>query len=152
MNSISLSEWRTCFAAVLFETDQKRFKSRIAEASRAIDERLRSAAVGSIERISIETAQRSLAAMEREPFAARRRKLQQAVTADEKSGSGIGVTPNQHGIGSRVRFTLPSGEVGTAEIVVIFSASSGKNILVSFDNRFMRIGPEQILDCMSAKA
>ena len=152
MNSISLSEWRTCFAAVLFETDQKRFKSRIAEASRAIDERLRSAAVGSIERISIETAQRSLAAMEREPFAAPRRKLQQAVTADEKSGSGIGVTPNQHGIGSRVRFTLPSGEVGTAEIVVIFSASSGKNILVSFDNRFMRIGPEQILDCMSAKA
>jgi hypothetical protein len=153
MNSISLSEWRTCFAAVLFETDQKRFKSRIAEASRAIDERLHSAAeVGSIERISIETAQRSLAAMEREPFAAPRRKLQQVVTADEKSGSGIGVTPNQHGIGSRVRFTLPSGEAATAEIVVIFTASAGKNILVSLGNQFLRIGPEQILDCMSAKA
>lgn len=47
---------------------------------------------------------------------------------------------------------LPSGSVITAEIVVIFTASSGKNILVSFDKRFMRIGPEQILKCAGTKA
>jgi hypothetical protein len=58
----------------------------------------------------------------------------------------------RHSVGSRVRVTLPSGEVVAAEIVVIFSASAGKNILVSFDNRFMRIGPDQIVDSMSAKA
>ena len=45
-----------------------------------------------------------------------------------------------------------SGEVVAAEIVVIFTASSRKNILVAFDNQFMRIGPEQILESMSARA
>jgi hypothetical protein len=102
---------RTCFAAVLFEKDQDRFGSRIAEASRAIDERLQSAAeVGSIERISIETAQRSLAAMEREPFSAPRRRVEQTVTADEKSGADDGIKPALHDVGSRVRFTMPSGK------------------------------------------
>jgi hypothetical protein len=42
--------------------------------------------------------------------------------------------------------------VVATEIVVIFTASSRKNILVSFDKRFLRIGPDQILGCMSAKA
>ncbi len=49
-------------------------------------------------------------------------------------------------------FVSVAPEVLAAEIVVIFTASSGKNILVSFDKRFLRIGPEQILGCMSAKA
>ena len=88
MNSLPLCEWRTSFAAVLFETDEGRFKSRIAEALRAIDERLHAAGVvGTIEQISIESAQRSLAAMEREPFLATRGRLEKTGSADEKSGS-----------------------------------------------------------------
>jgi len=67
MNLIPLSQWRTSFAAVLLETDQVRLKSRITDAVHAIDERLQSVGeVGTIERISIEAAQRSLAALERE--------------------------------------------------------------------------------------
>lgn len=153
MNSIPLCEWRTSFAAVLFETDQARFKSRIADALRAIDERLHSAReVGTIERISIESAQRSLAELEREPFPVPGRRLEKTVTASGKSVSEAEAKRTLPDVGSRVRVTLPSGEVIAAEIVVIFSASAGKNILVSFDNRFMRIGPEQIVDSMSAKA
>ena len=153
MNSIPLCEWRTSFAAVLFETDQVRYRSRIADALKAIDERLHSAgAVGSIERISIESAQRSLAELERESFPVPRPRPEKAVTAPGSSGSDAGAMRTRHSVGSRVRVTLPSGEVVAAEIVVIFSASAGKNILVSFDNRFMRIGPDQIVDSMSAKA
>ena len=70
MNSIPLCEWRTFFAAVLFETDQVRLKSRITDAVRAIDERLQSVGEArGIERISLEAARRSLAALEREPEA-----------------------------------------------------------------------------------
>jgi hypothetical protein len=150
MNSIPLSQWRTSFAAVLFETDQVRLKSRIAEASRSIDQRLLSVReIGSVERMSIEVAQRSLAAMEREPP---RPRPEKTVISARSNGSDADVKRTQHGIGSHVRVTLPSGEMASAEIVVIFTASSRKNILVSIDKRFMRIGPEQILDCMSAKA
>ena len=152
MNSLPLCEWRSSFAAVLFETDQIRFKSRIADALRAIDERMQAAGIGSIERISIETAQRSLAAMEREPFLVAKLPPEKIVSGDEKSGADAEGKRTQHGVGSHVRVTLPSGEVVAAEIVVIFSASTGKNILVSFDKRFMRIGPEQIQDRMRAKA
>jgi hypothetical protein len=150
MNSIPLCQWRTSFAAVLFETDQVRLKSRIAEASRSIDQRLLSVReIGSVERMSIEMAQRSLAAMEREPPRPRTAKT---VISARSNGAGTDIKRTQHGIGSHVRVTLPSGEMASAEIVVIFTASSRKNILVSIDKRFMRIGPEQILDCMSAKA
>jgi hypothetical protein len=153
MNSIALSQWRTSFAAVLFETAEVRFKSRIADASKAIDERLRSVGeVGSVERISIEAARRSLASMDREPFFVSKLRPENAVIAKGSNGSGAEVKRIQDGIGSHVRVMLPSGDVVAAEIVVIFTASSGKNILVSFDKRFMRIGPEQILDRISAKA
>lgn len=153
MNSIPLSEWRTCFAAVLFEADQTRFKSRIADALRAIDERLKSAEqIGTIERISIESAQRSLAEMEREPLVAPRRRVEKTVTANGKDGPVAEREGTRPGVGSRVRVTLPSGQAVAAEIVVIFTASTGKNILVSFDNRFARVGREQIVDRMSATA
>jgi hypothetical protein len=152
MNSIPLCEWRTSFAAVLFECDQIRFKTRIADALRAIDERLKSAEeIGTVERISIESAQRSLATLEQEPFFVPGRKSTKTDTGAGSNASDAEVRLTQHVVGSHVQVTLPSGVV-SAEIVVIFTASSGKNILVSFDNRFMRIGPEQILDCMSAKA
>jgi hypothetical protein len=66
MNSVPLSQWRTSFAAVLFETDKSQIRSRITDALAAIDERLRSVAeVGGVERKSIEIAQRSLASMAR---------------------------------------------------------------------------------------
>jgi hypothetical protein len=153
MNSIALCQWRTSFAAVLFETDEVRFKSRIADALKAIDERLQSVGdLGAIEQISIESAQRTLAAMEREPFFVPKPEPEKVGIARGSNESGPEVKQVQHGIGSHVRVTLPSGEVVAAEIVVIFTASSGKNILVSFDKRFMRIGREQILGCMSAKA
>jgi hypothetical protein len=153
MNSIALSEWRTSFAAVLFETVEVRFKSRIADASKAIDERLQSVSeVGSVERISIEAARRSLASMEREPFFASKLRPQKAVIAAGRNESSPEVKRIPHSVGSHVRFMLPSGDLVSAEIVVIFTASSGKNILVSFDKRFIRIAPEQILDSMSAKA
>jgi hypothetical protein len=150
MNSIALCQWRTSFAAVLFETDEVRFKSRIADASKAIDERLQSVGeVGSIERISIEAARRSLASMEREPFFVPKPRPEKAVIAIRPGAEAERI---QDGIGSHVRVMLPSGEVVVAEIVVIFTASSRKNILVSLDKQFMRIGPEQILDCVGAKA
>src|SRR6185437_7883730 len=111
MNSIPLSEWRTCFAAVLFEADQTRFKSRIADALRAIDERLKSAEqIGTIERISIESAQRSLAEMEREPLVAPRRRVEKTVTANGKDGPVAEREGTRPGVGSRVRVTLPSGQ------------------------------------------
>jgi hypothetical protein len=153
MNSLVLCQWRTSFADVLFETDQVRFKSRIADASSAIDERLQSAAeVGGIERISIETARRSLAALERQPMFVPKPRVEKTVTVTPGNGPNSEAKQIQHGIGSHVRVALPSGQTVTAEIVVIFTASSGKNILVSFDQRLVRIGPDQILDCMSAKA
>jgi hypothetical protein len=153
MNSIKLCRWRTFFAAVLFETDEGQFKSRIAEASKAIDERLQLAGeIGSIERISIETAQRSLAALERKPSFASRLRTEKAVIFRGSDVPDAEVKRIRHGIGSHVRVRLPSGEPISGEIVVIFTASAGKNILVSFGNRLMRVGPEQILDCMSAKA
>jgi DNA-binding transcriptional regulator YhcF (GntR family) len=153
MNSIPLCQWRTSFASVLFETDQVRFKSRIAEASWSIDQRLLSVReIGSVERVSLEMAQRSLAAMEREPYFVPRPRREKTVISARSIGADADVKRTEHGIGSHVRVTLPSGEMASAEIVVIFTASSRKNILVSFDKRFMRIGPEQILDCMSAKA
>jgi hypothetical protein len=146
-NPILLSGWRTSFADVLFETDEVRFKSRIADALRAIEERLQSVGeLGSIERISIESARRSLTVLEQGPFLVRKPRLEKTATANRSNGSNTDVKRTQHGIGSRVRFTLPSGEVIAAEIVVIFTASSGKNILVSFDKRFVRIGPEEILE------
>ena len=153
MNSIALCQWRTSFAAVLFETDQVRFKSRIADALRAIDERLRSVGhIGSIELISMETAKRSLAALGREPLFVPAPRPEKTMTDARIDASDAGIERTQHAIGSHVRVALPSGEVVAAEIVVIFTAASGKNILVSFDKRFMRIGPEQILGSMSAKA
>jgi hypothetical protein len=153
MNSIALCQWRTSFADVLFETDQVLLKSRIADALRAIDERLQSLVeVGAVERISIEAAQRSLAALGQEPLIVPAPRSGKTVSPARIDASDAEVKPTQHAIGSHVRVTLPSGEVVAAEIVVIFTASSGKNILVSFDKRFARIGPEQILGCMSAKA
>jgi hypothetical protein len=153
MNSIALCRWRTSFAAVLFETDELRFKSRIADALRAIDERLQSVGqVGSIELISMETAKRSLAALEQEPPFVPTPRPEKTVPPARIDASGAEANPTQHAIGSHVRVALPSGEVVAAEIVVIFTASSGKNILVSFDKRFLRIGPDQILGCMSAIA
>jgi len=153
MNSIPLCAWRTSFAAVLFETDQSRRKSRITAALGAIDERLQLVGeVGTVEQKSIEAAQRSLEALEREPEAplAPELRLKNTTTAPRNDASGSEVRRCEYGIGSQVRVALPSAEV-KAEIVVI-TASSGKNILVSFDKRFMRIGPEQILGVMSAKA
>jgi hypothetical protein len=153
MNSIALCEWRTFYAAVLFETDEARFESRITDALRTIDERLQSVGeMGSIERISIENAQRGLAAMEREPFFVSRPRPKKAVILTGSDVPDAEVKRTQYGIGAHVRVTLPSGELIAAEIVVIFTASTGKNILVSFDNHFTRIGTDQILDCISAKA
>jgi hypothetical protein len=64
MNSIPLSAWRTAYASALFETEQARMLSRIAEARSAIDERLQSPSeIGEIERKSIEAAQKGLAAL-----------------------------------------------------------------------------------------
>jgi DNA-binding transcriptional regulator YhcF (GntR family) len=89
MNSIALCQWRTCFADVLFETDEVRFKSRIAEASKAINERLQSVGeIGSIERISMETATRSLAELEREPFFVSRPRPEKAVIIAGSGGRG----------------------------------------------------------------
>ena len=150
---MSLCQWRTSFAAVLFETDEVRFRSRIADAVKAIDERVQSVGeVGTVERISIETARRSLALLKREPFFVPMPRLEKAVTDPRSNETETEVNRTQHGIGSHVRVSLPTGEVVAAEVVVIFTASSRKNILVSFDKRFMRIGPEQILGSMSAKA
>jgi hypothetical protein len=152
-NEIALCQWRASFAAVLFETDQARFRSRIADALSAIDARLQLAGkMETIERISIESAQRSLAALEREPLRMPHAPLEKSVTTIQSNASDAGVKRPQHDVGSHVRVALPSGEVVAAEIVVIFTASSRKNILVSFDKQFMRIDPEQILESMSAKA
>jgi hypothetical protein len=148
MNSIALCEWRTSYAAVLFETDEARSKSRIVDALEAIDERLQSVGeIGSIERISIETARRSLAAMEREPFFVSRPRPEKEVIVTGPNVRDAEVKHTQYGIGAHIRVTLPLGELVAAEIVVIFTACTGKNILVSLDNRFMRIGADQILDC-----
>lgn len=155
MNSIALSQWRTAFAAVLFETDKSQLKSRITDASRAISERLQSlGAWKGIERISLEAARRSLAALEQGPETSfvQEPRLEKSMSKARSDSSELEVNRAQYGIGSQVRITLPSGAVTTAEIVVIFTASCRKNILVSFDKRFMRIGPEQILSCMGAKA
>ncbi len=136
-----------------FETDVARFESRITDALRAIDERLQSVGeMGSIERISIENAQRSLAAMEQEPFFVSRPRPERAVVVAVSEVADTEARRTQYGIGAHVRVMLPSGELIASEIVVIFTASTGKNILVSFDNHFTRIGPDQILDCISAKA
>lgn len=146
-NPILLSGWRTSFADVLFETDEVRFKSRIADTLRAIEERLQSVGeIGYIERISIESARRSLTVLEQEPFFVRKAQFEKTATATRSNESNPDVNRIQHSIGSHVRFTLPSGEVIAAEIVVILTASSGKNILVSLDKRFMRISPEEILE------
>jgi hypothetical protein len=148
MNSIALSQWRTSFAAVLFETDIDRLKSRITDASRAIGERLQSLGeVKGIERISLEAAQRSLAALERGPESSfvPQAQWENSIPVAGSDSSALDVKRSRYDIGAQVRITLPSGAVTTAEIVVIFTASSRKNILVSFNQRFMRIGPEQIL-------
>jgi hypothetical protein len=155
MNSFPLSQWRTSFASVLFETDQGRLKSRITDASGAIDERLRSlGGVGTIERKSIETAQRSLATFEREPEApfVPGLRLENTTIVTRRNSSDMEAKRPQYGVGSQVRATLPSGEMIEGEIVVIFTASSGKNILVALGKRFERISPEQILEGISTKA
>ena len=90
--------------------------------------------------------------MEREPFFVARGRLEKPASPDVNSGPDAEVKRTEHGVGSHVRVALPSGEVVAAEIVVIFTASTGKNILVSFDHRFMRIEEGQIQDRMSAKA
>jgi hypothetical protein len=48
-------------------------------------------------------------------------------------------------IGSRVRVKLYNGQIVEAEIVVIFTASVGKNILVASPGKFVRVSPEQII-------
>ena len=53
-----------------------------------------------------------------------------------------------YGVGSRVRVILYSGEIVTAEIVVIFTASVRKKILVEFERRFVRVDPEQIIEVL----
>jgi hypothetical protein len=149
MNSIALSQWRTSFAAVLFETDLDRLKSRITDASRAISERLQSLEAGEgVDRISLEAAQRSLAALERgqETSFVSEPQLNNSTPLAGNDSSDLQVKRARYDIGSQVRITLPSGAVVTAEIVVIFTASLRKNILVSFDKRFLRIGPEQIVN------
>jgi hypothetical protein len=149
MNSIALSQWRTSFAAVLFETDKSRLKSRITDARRAISERLQSLDAGEgVDRISLEAAQRSLAALERGPETSfvSEPQLNNSIPLAGNDSSDLQVKRARYDIGSQVRITLPSGAVVTAEIVVIFTASLRKNILVSFDKRFLRIGPEQILN------
>jgi hypothetical protein len=149
MNSIALSQWRTSFAAVLFETDKSRLKSRITDASRAISERLQSLEAGEgVDRISLEAAQRSLAALERgqETSFVSEPQLNNSTPLAGNDSSDLKVKRARYDIGSQVRITLPSGAVVTAEIVVIFTASLRKNILVSFDKRFLRIGPEQIVN------
>jgi hypothetical protein len=149
MNSIALSQWRTLFAAVLFETDKRRLKSRITDASRAISERLQSLEAGEgVDRVSLEAAKRSLAVLERGPETsfAPVPQLDNSIPLAGNNSSDLQVKPARYDIGSQVRITLPSGAVVAAEIVVIFTASLRKNIMVSFDKRFLRIGPEQILN------
>jgi hypothetical protein len=51
-------------------------------------------------------------------------------------------------IGSRVRVKLYDGQIVEAEIVVIFTASVGKNILIAFLGKFVRVGPEQIIEIL----
>jgi hypothetical protein len=50
--------------------------------------------------------------------------------------------------GSRVRVKLYSGDIVAAEIVVIFTASARKNILVEFANKFVRVDPERIIEVL----
>jgi hypothetical protein len=155
MNSIALSQWRTSFAAVLFETDQLQLKSRIADASAAIGNRLLSLRdVDGVERVSLAAAQRSLTALELAPqtLSVRKPHADTAIPVTETRPSDLELDRPKYGIGSQVRFALPSGAVVKAEIVVIFTASSRKNILVSFDKQFLRISPEQILSYTTAKA
>jgi hypothetical protein len=52
--------------------------------------------------------------------------------------------------GSRVRVKLSSGDIVTAEIVVIFTASVRKIILVEFARKFERVDPEQIIEVLSS--
>jgi hypothetical protein len=52
-----------------------------------------------------------------------------------------------YGIGSRVRVKLCAGDIVTAEILVIFTASV-KKILVEFAKKFMRVDPEQIIEVL----
>jgi hypothetical protein len=147
MNSITLSQWRTSFAAVLFETDKSRLKSRITDATRAIYERLQSLEAGKgVDRVSLEAAKRSLAVLERETSFVSEPQLNNSTPLAGNDSSDLQVRRARYDIGSQVRITLPSGAAVTAEIVVIFTASLRKNILVSFDKRFLRIGPEQILN------
>jgi hypothetical protein len=72
--------------------------------------------------------------------------LDNSIPLARNNSSDLQVKLARYDIGSKVRITLPSGAVTTAEIVVIFTASSRKNILVSFDKRFLRIGLEQIVN------
>jgi hypothetical protein len=149
MNSIGLSQWRTSFAAVLFETDKSRLKSRITDASRGISERLQSLEAGEgVDRISLEAARRSLAELERltETSFVLVPQLDNSIPLAGNNSLDLQVKPARYDIGSHVRITLPSGAMVTAEIVVIFTASVRKNIMVSFDKRFLRIGPEQIVN------
>jgi hypothetical protein len=50
----------------------------------------------------------------------------------------------EYGIGSRVRVKLCAGDIVTAEILVIFTASV-KKILVEFAKKFMRVDPSRSL-------
>jgi hypothetical protein len=54
----------------------------------------------------------------------------------------------EYHVGSRVRVKLYSGDIVTAEIVVIFTASVRKNILVEFARKFERVDPEQIIEVL----
>jgi hypothetical protein len=55
----------------------------------------------------------------------------------------------EYSVGTRVLVRLYSGDIVGAEIVVIFTASSGKNILVAIANKFMRIDSQQITEIVS---
>jgi hypothetical protein len=55
-----------------------------------------------------------------------------------------------YSVGSRVLVKLYSGDIVIAEIVVIFTASVRKKILVEFARKFERVDPDQIIEVLSS--
>jgi hypothetical protein len=62
--------------------------------------------------------------------------------------AAFGKTNMEYSVGSRVQVKLQSGDIIIAEIVVIFTASVRKKILVEFVRKLERVDPEQIIEVL----
>lgn len=148
MNTLPLSEWRSAYAAALFENECGHWQAKIKEANAEIEERVLTLSQhDAIERISLEAAQKALAAMECGPVSKKLSKSKPEV----KSAVNVSVaaidplTKNSYPtVGSHVRVSLRSSQIVEAEVVAIFSAAGRKPILLSFENKFARVDPQQI--------